>query len=99
MESLGYDSTLTTGTQLQAIRESLLEPRQNIFIAAQHMSDLRNIDFPGKKAADLTREDIMVIAERYHAGSELTREELHPYVRGYGQRIVLDAEEYLSDLF
>ncbi|MFP4411274.1 eCIS core domain-containing protein [Coleofasciculus sp.] len=99
MESLGYDSALTTGTQLQAIRESLLEPRQNIFIAAQHMSDLRNIDFPGKKAADLTRDDIMVIAARYHAGPELTREELHPYVRGYGQRILLDAEEYLSDLF
>jgi hypothetical protein len=55
--------------QKKAIISSLQDPSMNIFIAAKHLSDLRNRDFRGTAAPAMTREQIEVIATRFNKGS------------------------------
>lgn len=55
--------------QKKAIISSLQDPSTNIFIAAKHLSDLRDLDFRGTTASAMTREQIEVIATRFNRGS------------------------------
>ncbi|MBC6419302.1 MAG: hypothetical protein GDA44_11270 [Prochloron sp. SP5CPC1] len=86
-ESLCYPSSLGA-EESNLLVESLQDHRQNVFIAAKHLSDLRDVDFPGRTADSLSRDEIMVIAGRYNRGPELPLDELTPLVRGYGQRVM-----------
>ena len=75
---------------------TLAENKQaQIFLAAQHLSDLRNVDFPGKPGEELTLEDLKVIASRYNIGPD------HSYeialTNEYGERIV-NIVDFLSEL-
>lgn len=69
-ESLGYDPKNLTDAQRTEIVASLKDPAQSIFIAAKHISDLRNIDTPVKAGKDLTLDDIKVIGARYNQGPD-----------------------------
>jgi RHS repeat-associated protein len=69
-ESLGYDPKSLTDAQRTEIVNSLKDPAQSIFIAAKHLSDLRNVDTPGKAGKDLTTDDIKVIGARYNQGPD-----------------------------
>lgn len=64
-ETLGYDpNDLEEGHRL-ALLESLMTPEQAIFIAAKHLSDLRDDEFAGKSAAELMNDEFIIIASRY----------------------------------
>jgi hypothetical protein len=39
---------------------------------AKHLSDLRDLDFPGVAGKDLTRDQLLVVATRYQRGSGLS---------------------------
>ena len=66
--------------------DTVSEAPMQIFLAAQHLSDLKNIDFPDKTGAELTVDDIKVIASRYNIGPD------HDYeialTNEYGDRVV-----------
>lgn len=70
-EELGYNPALMTDDQRDAVLESLQDPQQAIFIAARHLASLRDVDFRGKGAADLTAEEVAVIATRYNRGPDI----------------------------
>ena len=65
-ETLGYEPEKLTSDQESMIIESLKDPRQNIFIAAKHLAELRDIDFIGRTASNMTKENIKVTATRYN---------------------------------
>jgi WXG100 family type VII secretion target len=75
-EVLGYDPTHLTEAQEDMIVASLKDPRQNIFISAAHLAQLRDIDFAGKGAADMTADDIIITAARYNRGPDLTLDQI-----------------------
>lgn len=66
-DALGYSSP--SHAQQQAIIRALRDPVTGIFVAAKHLSRLRDRDFRGRGAAQLSRADIEVIATRYNRGS------------------------------
>ena len=86
-ETLGYDSSNLTNVQRKAIISSLKDPRQNIFIAAKHLSDLRNIDFKGVGAKQLTTDQVKVIGTRYNRGGGLSLQSIMKNM-SYGEFIV-----------
>lgn len=55
-EALGYGSDKLSNEQRGLIVSSLENPRENLFIAAKHLADLRDIDFRGKDAVSMTRD-------------------------------------------
>lgn len=72
-ESLNYgESERLTENQRRMILSSLQNPSENIFVAAKHLSDLRDVDFKGTSASKLTRGQIEIIGARYNRGSELS---------------------------
>ena len=86
--------SLTPDEQWQLIKISKNTQAQ-IFLVAQHLSDLKNIDFPGKTSDELTIEDIRVIGCRYNIGPN------HKYnialTNQYGERIE-NALDLVADL-
>jgi len=86
-ESLGYDLNNLTSEQRESIKSSLKNPVQNIYIAAKHLSDLRNVDFSGKGASSLTIEDIRIIATRFNRGPNLSLEQIKKNT-SYGNSVV-----------
>lgn len=75
-ETLGYDPSNLTDFQRNEIISSLKNPIENIYIAAMHLSDLRDVDFLGKTAGQLSDDDIKVIASRYNRGPHLSIEKI-----------------------
>jgi hypothetical protein len=67
-ESLGYDPRALSEAQHEEILRTLESPTQSIFLAANHLSDLRNVDFPGTAGHDLIPEQIEIIGARYNQG-------------------------------
>jgi|GEM_PF-1604379 hypothetical protein len=65
-----------------------------IFLAAQHLSDLKNIDFPSKTSDELTIEDIKVIASRYNIGPNYEYETVKKH--DYGPRVEADLDLLLD---
>lgn len=82
-ESLGYNEPLTE-EQRNQIYDSLMDSKQSIFICAKHLSDLRDVDFKGIKAKDLTEEDVKVIGSRYNIGPDPEKKAI---VTQYGEQI------------
>lgn len=85
-EALGYDLNRISSTQREQMIGSLQDPQTGIFVAAKHLSDLRDLDFHGVPGRVLTRDQIEVIATRYNRGSELPKSEIKKNV-SYGRAI------------
>ncbi|WP_204138203.1 hypothetical protein [Halomicronema sp. CCY15110] len=75
-----------------SIIDSLIDPVENILIAAAHLSDIRNIYFPEKDGFELSERDLMTIAGAYNAGTSYTIDELWEFgfAGGYGRAAVQD---------
>ncbi len=92
-EMLGYESD--TNKQKEII-ESLNNPIQNIYMAACHLNVLRNVDYKGKSAKELTDDEIKTIATRYNVGPEVPKEKLQS--TGYAERIYENIDDILTAL-
>ena len=68
------------------VLSSLQDPQVNIFIAAKHLSDLRNIDFKGTPGSRLTISQIQIIASRYNQGPDLSRQQVE-HDLSYGRSV------------
>jgi len=96
-DSLGYDASKLTGEQRSLIVSSLKNSRENIFIAAKHLADLRDIDFRGKSAASMMQEDIKVTATRFNRGPDHSLNSIKKNM-SYGQSILKRATQILESL-
>lgn len=68
---LGYgDISTMSETARRTLVPTTKDPTAAIFMAAQHLSDLRNIEFRGVSAKDLTKDQMLIIATRYNQGPE-----------------------------
>jgi hypothetical protein len=67
-EALGYDPNNLSSDDRAKIIQSLKDPVQNIYIAAKHLGDLKNVDSKGKSASQMSAQDIKVAATRYNRG-------------------------------
>ena len=86
-ESLGYDmSQYLSPSQRRMVIASLEQPQENIFIAAKHLSDLRDVDCKGISASNLTESQIEEIATRYNRGPDLSLAKIQQNM-SYGQAI------------
>lgn len=74
--ALGFDAETLTPDQLAVIVNVLKDPVSNIFIAAKHIADLRDVDFYGRPAESLTTDELIILATRYNRGPELTLKEI-----------------------
>ena len=89
---LGYDSSTD---KRDAVVESLKDPIQSIYLAAFHLDVLRNIDYEGKSAGDLTDDEIKIIASRYNVGPELKKEDVPT---SYGEEIYKNSSDIVKAL-
>ena len=99
-EALGHDPSRMSSDVEAAIIESLNEPRTAIFIAAKHLSDLRDIDFRNKGARDLSWDDILVIGARYNQGPDKPLSEIKKDL-SYGKTIrrrAVQLEQLLTEV-
>ena len=78
-ETLGY-SSYKNGDMIKILED----PIQNIFVTAAHLNDLRNIDYLGKSADELTDDEIKIIASRYNIGPQYKKESI---LTPYGEEI------------
>jgi hypothetical protein len=87
-EALGYDPNQLNGKQENRIISSLQDSRQNIFIAAKHLSDLRDKYLPGREPNALSERDLLALAGAYNVGPIYpTLEDFwkYDYAGGYGR--------------
>lgn len=96
-ETLGYDINDMSNSQINSLIDKLEDPVTNIYIAAAHASDLRDIDYSGVNAADLNKEEILVIATRYNRGPDLSLDEIQADT-SYGNAIYSHKDSILSAL-
>ena len=85
-EELGYDVKKMSSDEKSALIASLKNPIQNIYIAAKHLSTLKQIDFADKLTTELTSDDIKVIATRYNRGPNLSLEKIKENL-SYGESL------------
>lgn len=83
-ETLGYPEDLTDDERTSII-DSLNNSTESIFISAAHISDLRDVDYNGVSASDLTEEQVSIIGSRYNVGPEVDIDSLPTY---YGTSII-----------
>lgn len=84
--AMGCDAQALTSAQHATIVDMLKDPVYNIFIAAKHIADLRDIDFYGHTADSFTTDELIVLATRYNRGPELTLEAIQANT-SYGSNI------------
>ena len=96
-EALEYDPGHLTGEQNSQIVSSLQNSRENIFIAAKHLADLRDVDFPSKGAASMTPDDVQVTATRFNRGPDLSLDSIRRNT-SYGRSIMRRATQILECL-
>jgi hypothetical protein len=83
-ESLGYDPSKLTERQRNEIVASLKNPKENIFIAAQHISDLKkSSDFALADPATMTAGQGEELAARYNGGPNWQGGQAQGYARDY----------------
>ncbi len=93
LEMLNYDDT---SANKRMVIDSLKDPIQNIYMAAKHLDILRNVDFSGKSASELTDDEIQIIASRYNVGPECSIEIASE--ADYGKSIFRNKEKILKAL-
>jgi len=91
-ETFGRDPKTLSESDYEMLIEALKDPVSNIQIAAAHLADIRNLLFPGKSAADLTDEEIKIIATAYNRGPNHSLEELRQNT-SYGQAVLKHLKE------
>ena len=89
-ETLGYSSYKDVD-----MIKILEDPIQNIFVAAAHLNDLRNIDYLGKSADELTEDEIKIIASRYNIGPQYKKESI---LTQYGEKIYANQDDIMNAL-
>jgi hypothetical protein len=94
-ETLGYDYHNLSNEQVDSLKTSILDPKQNIYLVAEHLSDLKNIDFSEIDSDNLTKEQIEIIATRYNRGPDLSLEEIKQN-SSYGKSITNRTEIILQ---
>lgn len=92
IEMLGYDKDTNKRNE---IIKSLKDPIQNIYMTACHLDVLRNIDFAGKSANELTEDENKIIASRYNIGPEPRIDQI---LTQYGQDIYDNKDDILDAL-
>ena len=70
----GYDPAKLNNNQRALILDSLKRPRQQIFTVTSHLSALRDVDYKGVKAGQMTKEQKMVVLTRYNRGGSQSLE-------------------------
>src|SRR5262249_32627870 len=85
-ESLGYDPARLSVEERSAILGSLNDRSQSIFVAAKHISDLRNADYPGRRGSELDKSAIVTIGARYNQGPDIPLDRLNNEL-SYGKTI------------
>jgi hypothetical protein len=90
-ETLALEPEKITTQQEDLIAAVLSEPRINIFVAAKHLAELRDVDFRGKGADTMSMDEIMVTATRYNRGPEPSIESIRRNM-SYGKSILKRAE-------
>jgi len=63
-----------------------------------HLNDLRNIDYAGTSAEDMTVEQISLVAERYNRGPSENLDDIINYPNGYAARVIDNMEEIMEAL-
>ncbi len=84
---LGYNSNKLSHADKNEIINALEDPVHNIFIAAHHLADLSRIDFPDKRAADLSLDDLKIVATRFYRGPELSLDQIKADMQ-YGENVL-----------
>ena len=85
-ETVGLKYSDVEPQQERDLINMLKNPKENIFLAARHLAQLRNIDFKGIAADKLTMEQIEIIATRYNRGPDLSVEKIKENL-SYGKSI------------
>jgi hypothetical protein len=75
-ETLGYDPENMTAGQMAAVRDTLKDPQSAIFLAARHLAELREVDYPGTTAAEMTDQQLADIATRYNRGPDVSLQDV-----------------------
>ncbi len=94
METLEYSndpSKRLPGVENEVIK-SLKNPLEAFYIAAKHLSDLRDVDFKGKAAEDLSEDDLKIILARYNQGSGKSLEKIKMNL-SYGNAVMNKKEK------
>ena len=73
---LGYDYDKISETRQRLIIDMLKDVNTNVLLSTKYLAYLRDKEFKGKSADQLTKTDIEVIATRYNRGETETLEEL-----------------------
>jgi hypothetical protein len=83
-ESLGYDPEKLSEEQRNEIVASLKNPKENIFIAAQHISDLKkSSSFALTDPAAMTAQQGEELAARYNGGPNWQGSQAQDYAQDY----------------
>lgn len=59
------------------------DPLSNLYLSAQHLADLKTMEFPEKTCDELTDSDIIILATRYNDGPTVSLEYI--LARDYGK--------------
>lgn len=87
-EVLGYDPAHLTEGQRDTIEASLQDPGQNIFIAADYLSMLKEESgFAGVPAEEMTREQREELAARYNGGPYWQDQKAQGYGRDFNDHL------------
>jgi hypothetical protein len=97
-ETLRYNNSKLGLHQIDETIKSLEDPVQQIFISAIHLSHLRDIDFKGVSAAEMTDTQISITAERYNRGGAISMNSIINNPNGYGARILQNKSAILEAL-
>ncbi|MDB5439974.1 MAG: hypothetical protein JWM33_2401 [Caulobacteraceae bacterium] len=84
-QSLGYGAS-PSADQAHAIMAASEDPTLNIFMAAKHLSDLRDIDFPEASGSAMTKDQLEITASRYNRGPQPSQQDIAKY-GSYGRSI------------
>lgn len=93
-EALGYDPESLSEQQRQEIVTSLENPKENIFIAAKHLSDLKqSSEFALTDPDQITPQQGQELAARYNGGSNWRGDQAQAYAQDYAAHRASAAEE------
>lgn len=95
-DTLNYKYEYFSDYSRKEIVKSLKRQVEGIYIMARHLACLRDIDYKGIGATELTEDEVKYISTRYNLGSGRTLDEIKNTC-GYGQH-VLDYKELTEEL-
>lgn len=91
-EMYGYNPDNLTSHQAKEIINDLKDPVKSTYIAAAHLSDLKDIDYADIPPEDMDDDMIRDVATRYNRGPDLSLDEIHQNT-SYGNSIFKHEKE------